>query len=60
MSPSLRALLTGIVDYAGLFPPAQLSLDEAIRNYARYRTEHTGRVTETTFEPFSLSVIRTT
>ena len=39
MSPSLRALLTGIVDYAGLFPPAQLSLEESIRNYARYRTE---------------------
>jgi hypothetical protein len=41
-SPSLRALLTGIVDYAGLFPPAQLSLDESIRNYARYRTEPEG------------------
>jgi len=36
---SLRAFLSGIVDYAGLFPPAQLPLDEAIRNYARYRTE---------------------
>ncbi len=39
MSPSLRALLTGIIDYAGLFPPAKLPLDEAIRNYARYHTE---------------------
>jgi hypothetical protein len=36
---SLRALLTGLIDYAGLFPPARLSLDEAIRNYARYRRE---------------------
>jgi hypothetical protein len=36
---SLRALLTGIVDYAGLFPPARLPLDAAIRNYARYRGE---------------------
>jgi len=36
---SLRAFLTGIVDYAGLFPPAKLPLEEAIRNYARYRTE---------------------
>jgi hypothetical protein len=35
----LQALLTGIVDYAGLFPPAQLPLDEAIRNYARYCTQ---------------------
>ena len=39
MKKSLRALLTGIVDYAGLFPPAQLPLDEAIRNYARYLGE---------------------
>src|SRR5438067_7404264 len=39
MSPSLRALLTGIIDYAGLFPPANLPLDQAIRHYARYRTE---------------------
>jgi hypothetical protein len=39
MSPSLRALLTGIIDYAGLFPPAQLPLNQAIRNYARYRHE---------------------
>jgi hypothetical protein len=30
-------LLTGLIDYAGLFPPAQLPLDEAIRNYAQYR-----------------------
>jgi hypothetical protein len=37
MSASLRALLAGIVDYAGLFPPARLPLDQAIRNYARYR-----------------------
>jgi hypothetical protein len=37
MYASLRALLAGIVDYAGLFPPAQLPLDEAINNYARYR-----------------------
>jgi hypothetical protein len=34
---SLRFLLTASIDYAGLFPPAQLSLDEARRNYARYR-----------------------
>jgi hypothetical protein len=36
---SLKALLTGVVDYAGMFPPAQLALAPAIRNYARYRTE---------------------
>jgi hypothetical protein len=36
---SLRALLTELIDYAGLFPPARLPLDQAIRNYARYRQE---------------------
>ena len=38
MPPALRALLDGLIDYAGLFPPARLDLDAAIRNYARYRT----------------------
>lgn len=37
MKASLRELLTEIVDYAGLYPPAALELDPAIRNYARYR-----------------------
>ncbi len=37
--PSLRALLSHILDYAGLFPPARLPLEEAIANYARYRNE---------------------
>jgi hypothetical protein len=36
MMPSLRVLLTGIIDYAGLFPPAKLPIDQAICNYARY------------------------
>ncbi len=35
--PSVRAFLAGIVDYAGLFPPARLPLDRAIANYADYR-----------------------
>jgi hypothetical protein len=26
-----------LIDYAGLFPPAALSMEEAVRNYARYR-----------------------
>jgi hypothetical protein len=38
MNAGLRALLGGVVDYAGLFPPAKLPLDESVRNYARYRT----------------------
>lgn len=40
MIASLRALLTDLIDYAGLFPPARLPLDLAIRNYARYRREN--------------------
>lgn len=33
---ALRQLLTNIVDYAGLFPPAGLPLPQVINNYARY------------------------
>jgi hypothetical protein len=39
MTASLRALLEGVIDYAGLFPPAQLPLEEAFRNYVQYRRE---------------------
>jgi hypothetical protein len=39
MRASLRALLAESIDYAGTFPPARLPLEEAVRNYARYRTE---------------------
>ncbi|HZY89457.1 MAG TPA: hypothetical protein VFE78_31840, partial [Gemmataceae bacterium] len=35
----LRALLGGALDYAGLFPPARLLLDQAVRNCLRYRHE---------------------
>jgi hypothetical protein len=34
---ALRPLLSGIVDYAGLFPPAGLDMATAVRNYAQYR-----------------------
>ncbi|NNF58834.1 MAG: hypothetical protein HKN04_11410 [Rhodothermaceae bacterium] len=37
MSPALRAFLHGLIDYAGLFPPARLDLDPALHHYARYR-----------------------
>jgi len=30
-------LLTHLIDYAGLFPPASLSMEEAVRNYDAYR-----------------------
>jgi hypothetical protein len=36
-SASLRALLSGLIDYAGLFPPAGLSLADVVENYATYR-----------------------
>jgi hypothetical protein len=39
MKASLKALLSGAIDYAGIFPPAKLPLDEAFRNYLRYRQE---------------------
>jgi len=36
MTESLRAMLAGAIDYAGLFPPAELSLAETAANYAGY------------------------
>ena len=37
MIGSLRNLLSSSIDYAGLFPPARLAMEPAIRDYARYR-----------------------
>ncbi|HEX9960712.1 MAG TPA: hypothetical protein VGB00_07265 [Pyrinomonadaceae bacterium] len=37
---SVRALLAGIVDYAGLFPPSALSMPEAVINYATYKNSN--------------------
>lgn len=34
---TLRVLIAGSVDYAGLFPPAALGMNEAVANYAGYR-----------------------
>lgn len=34
---SIRALLAGIVDYAGLFPPSQIAMPKAVANYAAYK-----------------------
>src|SRR5688500_20392348 len=36
-APIARALLGGAIDYAGLFPPATLSLRNTIANYLDYR-----------------------
>jgi hypothetical protein len=37
MNYSLRDLLLGLIDYAGLFPPAALDMRTATRRYAEYR-----------------------
>lgn len=37
MVSSLRTLLAGLIDYAGLFPPAGLDMETAVHNYASYR-----------------------
>ena len=39
MPHGLRTLLAGAIDYAGLFPPAALSLAEAVAEYRRLRDE---------------------
>ena len=36
MTEALRTLLAGLIDYAGLFPPAALEMSEARRKYASY------------------------
>ncbi|ABF41007.1 conserved hypothetical protein [Candidatus Koribacter versatilis Ellin345] len=35
---ALHALLEGLIDYAGLFPPAGLEMAKAVSNYARYKS----------------------
>jgi len=39
---SVRILLNEIIDYAGLFPPSQVSMSEAVLNYATYRNSNYG------------------
>jgi len=36
IAPSLRTLLEHSIDYAGMYPPASLGLEEALTNHARY------------------------
>jgi hypothetical protein len=38
--PTVRTLLEGAVDYAGLFPPSAVSMSEAVINYATYRNSN--------------------
>jgi hypothetical protein len=37
VAPALKALLESFIDYAGVFPPAKLPVDEAVANYSDYR-----------------------
>ena len=37
MKPSMHFLTKQLFDYAGLFPPAQLSLNAALKNYLSYQ-----------------------
>lgn len=37
MKSGFNAFMDKLIDYAGLFPPAKLEMDAAVRNYARYR-----------------------
>jgi hypothetical protein len=34
---SVRELMSGLIDYAGLFPPARLGMREAVQSYFHYR-----------------------
>jgi hypothetical protein len=36
--PARRAFLSGLIDYAGLFPPAELAVEPALDLYGRYRS----------------------
>ena len=38
MNPCAKALLDGIIDYAGLFPPAKLPMDEAFARFVKHRS----------------------
>jgi hypothetical protein len=41
LTRSVRVLLDSLIDFAGLFPPASLSMAEAVRRYESYReSEH--------------------
>jgi hypothetical protein len=42
MDPCAKALLGGIIDYAGLFPPARMPMDEAFERFLRHRGEADG------------------
>lgn len=40
--PAIAAMFAELVDYAGLFPPSKVSMQEAVLNYATYRSSNYG------------------
>ena len=42
MDPCAKSLLDGIIDYAGLFPPAKLPMDEAFARFVEHRSSDDG------------------
>jgi hypothetical protein len=44
MRTGAQALFDGIIDYAGLFPPAQLPMDDAFARFLKHRAENDGWV----------------
>lgn len=52
----LRTLLIHAVDYAGLFPPAKLDMETAVRNYASYQEGEHSWALGRFIVPVSLSV----
>ena len=42
MPTTSRVLLTEIIDYAGLFPPAELPMDDSFNRFVKHRNEDTG------------------
>jgi hypothetical protein len=42
MDPCAKSLLDGIIDYAGLFPPAELPMDEAFRRFVGHLSSEEG------------------
>ena len=42
MSSCAKSLFEGIIDYAGLFPPAKLPMDEAFARFVEHRSSEDG------------------
>lgn len=38
VAPALKALIADLIDYAGLYPPAKLPLEDAVANYEEYES----------------------